>query len=208
MSGNEVTVWGAGTARTLRVYWALHELGVAFERRAVRTRTTDMDDPAFLAVSPGRKIPGLTHGAVTLTESGAIVAYLFERFGAAPRPLELRAQIARWSFFALTEMDATALYMFRRHDDLRAIYGEAPEALEAAARYFERQADVVDALLADGRAYLVGDALSEADLHVVTCCEWASGIGLGLPAALARYRDRHVERPAFRAARASNDPAR
>lgn len=209
MSDAPPTVWGAGTARTLRVYWALHEFAVPFERRVVRTRTADMDNPAFLAVSPGRKIPAFTHGDLALTESGAIAAYVFERFGdAAGRDTALRAEVNRWSFFVLTELDATALYVLRRHVGLPDIYGEAPAAVDAAAGYFARQAEVLAERLADGRETLVPGLFTEADIHLVTCCEWAGHCGLALPSALARYRDRLVTRPAYAAALASNDPAR
>ena len=74
-------VWGIGTARTMRVYWALHELGLDYVSHPVRARTADMDDPAFLRVSPGRKIPAFRDGELSLTESGAITDYLFEQFG-------------------------------------------------------------------------------------------------------------------------------
>ena len=78
-----VVIWGAGTPRTMRVYWALHEVDASYEHHAIRTRTPDMEQPAFLAVSPGRKIPALQHGDVTITESGAITRYLMDTFGHA-----------------------------------------------------------------------------------------------------------------------------
>lgn len=197
-------VWGAGTPRTLRVYWTLHEFAVSYEKVAIRTRTADMDRADFLAVSPGRKIPALEHGELTLTESGAIVAYLFERFGAVTASPAQRAAIDRWSYFALTELDATSLYVVRRHRDLWKIYGEAPAAVAAAIAYFERQATVVDRILADGRQNIAGDRLSAADIHLTTCCDWASLCGVELPDTLARYAARQRERPAYRAAQRAN----
>lgn len=44
-----------------------------------------------------------------------------------------------WCFYAATELDATSLYVMRRHGDLKHIYGEAPIALESAAGYFAMQ---------------------------------------------------------------------
>ncbi len=205
VSDDEVIVWGTGTARTLRVYWALHELGVPFAVRPVRTRTSDMDAPAFLAISPGRKIPALVHGKLALTESGAIVAYLFDRFAPGSPAPEQRAEVARWSYFALTEIDATALYVMRRHRDLSEIYGEAPVALAAASGYFARQAGVVNEALRDGREFIAGGAFSAADVHLVSCCAWAQAYGLPLPPVLNAYQLRHRARAAYRAALRSND---
>ena len=88
-------VWGCGTPRTLRVYWALRELELDFVAHPVRTRTSDMDAGDFLAVSPGRKIPGLSHGGFTLVESGAIVDYLYRLAGADANPyLAIAASLA------------------------------------------------------------------------------------------------------------------
>ena len=46
-------VWGAGTPRTLRPHWVLHELGLPYETRAIAPRTPGMEDPAFLAAFLG-----------------------------------------------------------------------------------------------------------------------------------------------------------
>lgn len=206
MSVPEIVIWGTGTPRTMRAYWALHELDVPFSRRAIRTRTSDMDAPAFLAVSPGRKIPAFECGDLRFTESGAIVSYLFDRFQREAGDPETRARIAHWSFFVLTEIDATALYVMRRHRDLPKLYGEAPAAVTAAKEYFARQAEVVSTVLEDGREFLCGDAMSAADIHLGTSCDWAVLYELALPDTLRAYQQRHQARPAYRAARRSNDP--
>lgn len=209
MKDPSIRVWGAGTPRTLRVYWALHEFAAPYENVSIRTRTSDMDREDFLSVSPGQKIPALEHGELTLTESGAIVAYLFERFGpAATFSIAERAAIDRWSYFALTELDATSLYVIRRHQGLPEIYGEAPAAVAAAIAYFERQVAVVDRALADKladeREHIVGTTLSATDIHLTTCCDWASLCSLELPTTLARYASQQRERPAYRAAERAN----
>jgi len=50
-------LWGIGSARAFRVHWALHELGLHYETKPVRTRTPAMDTPEFQAISPRKKIP-------------------------------------------------------------------------------------------------------------------------------------------------------
>ena len=204
MAKSIITVWGTGTARTMRVYWTLHEFDAAYDYRTIRTRTSDMDDPAFLKVSPGKKVPALTHGALALTESGAITRYLFETLGKRSRPAHEIAAIDRWTFFTLMEIDATALYVMRRHRDLPHIYGEAPAALQAAQDYFVRQIEVVNDALSEDSEYIVGEHLSEADIHLATCCGWALSYGLTLPDAVSCYHERLRQRRAYKESAAIN----
>ena len=70
------TLWGIGSARAFRVHWALHELGLDYETKPVRTRTAAMETPEFQAVSPRTKIPVFQDGDLKLFESCAIVTYL------------------------------------------------------------------------------------------------------------------------------------
>ena len=201
-------VWGIGTARTMRVYWALHELGLDYVSHRVHARTPDMDDPAFLRVSPGRKLPAFQAGELSLTESGAITDYLFALSGAHPADRDDAARIEQWSCFVLMELDATALYVLRRHEDLAAIYGEAPEAVASARAYFGRQALVIAELLGDEREFIAGGRLSKADIFLSTCCDWALHCRLELPESLTAYHARHTRRPAYLAARSANFPSR
>lgn len=204
MTQQVVHVWGCASARTLRVYWALHELDLPFVSHPVRTRTADMDEPAFLKISPGRKIPALEHGLLRLTESGAITDYLFKLAGAASSDVMIAARIEQWSCFTLMEIDATALYVLRRHRDLPEIYGEAPAACQAAEDYYLRQINVVADELGDGREFIAGNSISKADIFLVTCCEWALIYKLEVPAVLLAYRERLVARDAYQAAYAVN----
>lgn len=200
MSNEEkIVVWGSGTPRTFRVLWALHELGAAYDLQRIKTRTADMDSDEFMAVSPGKKIPALQHGSTTLVESGAIVFHLYNHFSLEEHTDRQVSEILKWSFFALMELDATALYVMRRHRDLPNIYGDAPAAVSASGEYFDRQSMVVADALSDGREFLVGHSLTAADIFMVSCCGWAIAYGLTLPAALANYyaklsqRDGYIE---------------
>ncbi|MEM7469418.1 MAG: glutathione S-transferase family protein, partial [Pseudomonadota bacterium] len=199
-------VWGIGTPRTMRVHWALHELEVNYETRPIKTRTADMDALEFLAISPGKKIPAFEYGSVKMVESGAIVFYLYSSYAAIGKSIEEFAQISRWSSFALTELDATALYVLRRHRDLPAIYGDAPGAVQAAKEYFARQIDVVNTELSDGRRYIVGDDFSPADIMLVTCCDWAVAYELPLPTIVSKYHQSLAEMDSYLAARQANFP--
>ena len=195
-----IIVWGMGSPRTLRVYWALHELDVDYHSEPIYTRTETMEREDFKRVSPGTKIPALQHGDLTLTESGAITRYLMDTFSVEQWSATARAQTNRWIFFALTELDATALYVIRRHQGLPQIYGEAPNAVAAAYEYAARQLSVLEKVLADGRAYVIGGRFAEADIHIGTCLDWARFIDIELPGHVGAYHRRLQQRPAYQAA--------
>ncbi len=202
-------LWGVGTPRTLRAHWALHELGLDYALRAIQSRTGETQTTQFTALNQRQKIPVLQDGELTLTESAAIVAYLSDRYGSdsnrlmplsgTPRALCLEA-----CFFIISELDATTLYVLRRHEGLPQIYGEAPAANEAARTYFEKQMRTVDHLLADERPYLLGDTFSAADLLLSTCLSWAGFCRIPLSARVQAYNQFIVARPAYKAATARN----
>jgi glutathione S-transferase len=78
-----ITVHHLETSRSQRVLWLLEELGVPYEiklyKRDLKTR---LAPPALKAVHPLGKSPVITDGNETIAESGAILEYLVERFGA------------------------------------------------------------------------------------------------------------------------------
>ncbi len=63
------------------------------------------------------------------------------------------------------------------------------------------------ATLKDGRAWLMGDRFTGADILMTTCLTWATGLEQPLGDSLVRYRERATARPAYAAAAAANDPA-
>jgi len=200
-----IQLWGAGTARTFRPMWMAEELGLDYELVPIGPRTGETRTPEFTALNPKQKIPVLVDGALRLTESLAICRYLRDSYpGDAvwrPRTDHDRAQEDEWCCYVYGELDETALYVMRRHDDLAAIYGEAPRAVSAAAEYAARHLAVIDAHLAD-RQWLVGPAFGLADLLLVTCLDWAAHCRLDLPPRLQELRTLASARPAYQRARA------
>ena len=193
-----IKVWGVGTARTLRVHWALAELGVAYETQRIGSRTGETQAPAFRALSVKEKIPVLVDGDEVHTESAAIVTWLGDRYGGlTPKPGSLaRARYYEWMSFILMELDAHTLYVMRRHGDLKHLYGEAPAAIAAARQGFEKQLQWALPRL-EAAPFLVADAFSGVDILMTTCLDWAVAYGFDLPAACHAYRERHHERAAY-----------
>jgi glutathione S-transferase len=123
-------------------------------------------------------------------------------------PTEPREQASwlEWCFYAATELDATSLYVMRRHGALKHIYGEAPAALESAAAYFATQLRHAKEALQDGRPFLVGGRLTTADMLLTTCLDWAVSYQVPVTAACRAYLGRITSRPAYRTAVAANTP--
>lgn len=77
------------TSRSHRILWLLEELGVPYElRRYQRDLATRLAPPELKKIHPLGKSPVLTDGELVVAESGAILEYLAECYG-AQAPAEL-----------------------------------------------------------------------------------------------------------------------
>jgi glutathione S-transferase len=204
-------LWGVSTSRTLRALWALHELSLDYEVHPILPRTGETKTQAFTLINPRQKIPVLQDGDFTIAESPAIIAYLSDTYGTddntlIPRDAKMRARWLEWCFHIAMELDATSLYVMRRHGDLKHIYGDAPVAVESASQYFETQLRHVVQVLSDGRPHLVGDRFTSADMLLTTCLVWAINYRVPVPAVCRDYVGRVAARPAYQAALRANQP--
>jgi glutathione S-transferase len=113
-------------------------------------------------------------------------------------------RLHEWCYFIMSELDAGSLYVIRRHDGLKQIYGEAPTAVESAKSYFLHNIEAMGARIGGDSTYLCGDQLSVADILLVTCLDWAVSCGIPLPETVSRYQQRVALRPAYHAALKKN----
>jgi glutathione S-transferase len=208
---NARILWGAGTSRTLRAHWALQELELEYDARAIGSRTGETQTDEFRRLNPREKIPVLQDGDLILAESAAITTYLAERYGAASGTIPSagtneRAHYYEWAFFIMTELDAHTLYVIRRHRDLAELYGDAPNAVRAAEEGFAKQVAVAAQTLEDGRPYLLGDTFTGVDILLASCLGWALFCQLPLAPVLSEYLKRTSDRDAYRRAVALNFP--
>src|SRR5580698_11566676 len=78
-----ITVHHLNNSRSQRILWLLEELGLPYEiKRYQRDPKTMLAPPELRAVHPLGKSPVVTDDALTLAESGAIIEYLADRYGA------------------------------------------------------------------------------------------------------------------------------
>ena len=209
----DLTLWGVGTSRTIRAHWAMYELDLPYKVKPIGPRTGETKTAEYTALNPRQKVPLLQDGDFRIGESAAIVAYLARTYSSEGReliPSKQRDYAAwlEWCFFIVTELDSTSLYVMRRHsaDALGPIYGIAPDVVAKAAEYFREQLRHVEAALADGRTFLMGEQFTSADILLTTCLDWAIAYGVGICDNAQPYRDRVRARPAFALAQKANVP--
>src|SRR5207302_9069258 len=82
-----------------KVTFALKELGLDCEIVPLDLAKGEQQQPEFLALNPFGRVPVLTDGDLTLTESHAILAYLGEKTGRLwPASAAERADALQWLF--------------------------------------------------------------------------------------------------------------
>ena len=208
MSKNRI-LWGVGTSRTIRAHWALIELNLSYKTEIIRTRTTDTETAAFKSVNPRQKIPVLQDGTLTMGESAAIVTYLAESYSTEqvnliPDNPKARAKYFEWMSFICMELDATSLYVLRRHWSLPEIYGDSPVANKASEEYFNRMITAADKLKNPKQKYLLETGFSGVDILMTTTLKWAIDYNQKIPNDFMEYLDYMVNRPGYIAALEAN----
>ena len=166
-------LYSLGTPNGVKVTVMLEELlalghrGAEYDAWLVRISEGEQFGSGFVAVNPNSKIPALLDRSgekpVRVFESGAILLYLAEKFGAfLPAAGAARAECLSWLFWQM----GSAPFL---GGGFGHFYAYAPDKIEYAidryAMEVKRQLDVLDRHLAD-RRYLVGDDYSIADMAV------------------------------------------
>jgi len=146
---------------------ALGHTGAEYDAWLIEIGEGDQFGSGFVAVNPNSKIPALmdhsTDPPQRVFESGAILLYLAEKFGAfLPEDRATRTECLSWLFWQM----GSGPYL---GGGFGHFYAYAPIKIEYAIDRFamevKRQLDVLDRRLADHR-YLAGAAYTIADMAV------------------------------------------
>ena len=157
---------------------ALGHAGAEYDAWLIKIGDGDQFGSGFVAVNPNSKIPALMDRSgptpVRVFESGAILLYLAEKFGALlPKDHVARTECLSWLFWQM----GSAPYL---GGGFGHFYAYAPSRIEYAIDRFtmetKRQLDVLDRRLAES-VYLAGDEYSIADIAV---WPWYGALSLGL----------------------------
>jgi GSH-dependent disulfide-bond oxidoreductase len=156
---------------------ALGHAGAEYDAWLIKIGDGDQFGSGFVAVNPNSKIPALMDRSspepIRVFESGAILMYLAEKFGAfLPTEAAARAECLSWLFWQM----GSAPYL---GGGFGHFYAYAPTKIEYAIDRFametKRQLDVLDRRLAETE-YLAGGDYTIADMAV---WPWYGGLVKG-----------------------------
>jgi GST-like protein len=177
-------LYSLGTPNGQKVTIMLEELLALGHARAeydawlIKIGEGDQFGSGFVAANPNSKIPALVDRSgpapIRVFESGAILLYLAEKFGAfLPKEGAAHAECLSWLFWQM----GSAPYL---GGGFGHFYAYAPSKIEYAIDRFametKRQLDVLDRRLAESK-YLAGDDYTIADIAV---WPWYGGLAKGL----------------------------
>ena len=177
-------LYSLGTPNGQKVTIMLEELLALGHARAdydawlIKIGDGDQFGSGFVAANPNSKIPALVDRSgpapIRVFESGAILLYLAEKFGAfLPKEGAAHAECLSWLFWQM----GSAPYL---GGGFGHFYAYAPTKIEYAIDRFametKRQLDVLDRRLGESK-YLAGDDYTIADIAV---WPWYGGLAKGL----------------------------
>ena len=213
-------LYSLGTPNGVKVTILLEELlalghkGAEYDAWLIKIGEGDQFGSGFVAANPNSKIPALVDRSgpkpIRVFETGAILMYLAEKFGALlPTEPAARAECLSWLFW---QMGSTPYV----GGGFGHFYAYAPVKIEYAIDRFametKRLLDVLDRRLAESK-YVAGDAYTIADIAIFP---WYGGLvkfgQYGAAEFLAvheyknvqRWADMLYERPAVKRGRMVN----
>jgi GST-like protein len=213
-------LYSLGTPNGVKVTILLEELlaagysGAEYDAWLIRIGEGEQFGSGFVDINPNSKIPALLDRSgpkpIRVFESGSILLYLAEKFGAfLPKDVAARTETLNWLFWQM----GSAPYL---GGGFGHFYAYAPAKIEYAIDRFamevKRQLDVLDRRLADSE-YLAGDDYTIADIAVFP---WYGGLAKGWQYGAAeflsvqdyknvqRWADMLLTRPAVRRGRMVN----
>jgi GSH-dependent disulfide-bond oxidoreductase len=214
-------LYSLGTPNGVKVTVLLEELlalgfrDAEYDAWLIKINEGEQFGSGFVAVNPNSKIPALLDRSgptpIRVFESGSILVYLAEKFGAfLPTERAARAECLSWLFWQM----GAAPYL---GGGFGHFYAYAPTKIEYAIDRFamevKRQLDVLDRRLAETQ-YIAGGEYTIADIAILP---WYGGLAKGWAYGNAaeflsaheyknvqRWADTLLERPAVRRGRMVN----
>jgi glutathione S-transferase len=166
-----LTIYGVYRSRAARALWLANELGIPFKhvpimqhyrlKEPIRAGVVHTKSPEFLEVNPNGHIPSIDDDGLVLHESLAINLYLAKKHGGplAPKSVAEDGEMAMWSLWAVTEVEANAL----------SIAQQGPS--EAAVAALRGPFAVLDKALE--KNFVVGGRFTVADINVAEIVRYA-----------------------------------
>ena len=173
-----ITVHHLNESRSQRILWLLEEIGTPYDIKFYqRDATTRLAPPELMAVHPLGKSPVISDEHGTIIESGAIIDHIIRKHGGgalAPQAESVDYEVYnQWLHYA--EGSAMLPLMLKLYSGM---LGDAAAPLKPRIdSEIANHLGYVEASLA-GKDWLVGGALSGADIHMSFVGEIACRYGL------------------------------
>jgi glutathione S-transferase len=213
-----ITIHHLNNSRSQRVLWLLEELGLSYEvKRYERDAKTMLAPPELRAVHPLGKSPVISDGDLVIAESGAIVEYLVETYGAGrlrpPAGTPEGRRYTYWLHFAegsamppllmklIFDRIATGPMPFFARPIAKAISAKVLQGFVLPT--IKSQLDFMEAEVAGKGPWFAGAELSAADIQMSFVLEAAAqraGLRADRYPRLAELLQRMQSRPAYRRA--------
>ena len=168
---------------------ALGHEGAEYDAFLIRINEGEQFGSGFVELNPNSKIPALLDQSMNppqrVFESGSILLYLAEKFGAfIPQDIAGRTECLSWLFWQMGSAPMLG-------GGFGHFYAYAPEKYEYPINRYamevKRQLDVLDRQLAE-KQYVAGDAYSIADMAI---WPWYGGVATGQVYNAAEFLEGH-----------------
>ena len=166
----------------LKVKWIADRLGLSYRWIETDIMRGQSRTPAFLATNPAGQVPVvILDDGRPLAQSNAIILHLAEGSALIPADAYDRARMLEWMFWEQYSHEPyVAVARFQVRYQGKAVADLDPRLVERAWAAIERLENGLA-----GSAFLVGDALSLADVALVAYTRMSHEGGLHLDAYLA-----------------------
>jgi len=198
-----ITLYGIEWSRAHYVLFTLAELGLDFKHVRINPFTEEKSAPDYLKLNPLAQVPTLVDGDLVLTEAMAINFYLSRKYGAEKlwvNRLEDEAQIYKWTFFAVTQMETSCVDLILHRKALDESK-KNPDLIRLAEKKLAKPLGVLNEHLAD-KDTLIANQFTVADINMAGVLSYASGgeFDFSPYPHVARYLDAILSRPAHKKA--------
>lgn len=152
-------------------------LGIQLEEKKLDFAKGEHKSPEYLALNPNGAVPTLVDGDFVLTESRAIMQYLAAKKPDStllPRDEAARADVTRWQFWDAAHFSPQlgSLAFEKMIKGMMGLGEPDPSKVQDALTNFRRFAAVLNKRL-EGRQYIVGSAMTLADLTIASSLTYA-----------------------------------
>ena len=186
-------VIGNTNTRTLRVLWAMKEIGLKYEHVQVNAQSADAKK-----FNISGKVPTLDANGVNIADSTAIVTYLADKYNQLTFPAGTieRAQQDSFTQFILDELDSI-LWTAARHSFVLPKEMRVSELKDTLRWEFARSLKILESRMGSG-PNVMGEEFTIPDIILTHIGGWARVAKFDIPDGKLRdYFRGQIKRPAY-----------